>query len=103
MNRLSVIGADPPVATAVASKVTNASRELDASARLGTELMVSWSIRITKVQPSRVTFVYVWGAIATGSACAGAVAKVQIAVTSAMTAPTRLRTAMWMPRFPLWI
>lgn len=69
----------------------------------GTELMVSWSIRITRVQPSRVTFVYVWGAMATGSACAGAVAKVQIAVTSAMTAPTRLRTAMWMPRFPLWI
>ena len=46
---------DPSGFVAVPEAVTKPSRELDASARFGTELIVSLSIRICMCQPSRLT------------------------------------------------
>jgi hypothetical protein len=56
MNVLSVIGVVPAVAVVVADRVTKASRELAAAARLGTELIRSPSIGMFRFQPSLVAF-----------------------------------------------
>ena len=58
MKRLSVMGAEPPVAVAVADKVTNPSREFNAAARLGTEFTRSLSIERVRCHPSRVVLEY---------------------------------------------
>ncbi len=58
MNRLSVMGAEPPVAVAVADKVMKPSREFNAAARLGTEFTRSCSIERFRCHPSRVVSEY---------------------------------------------
>src|SRR3954451_6864270 len=70
MKRLSVMGVSPPSAVAVADRVTKPSREVVASASLGTELIRSPSIEIDRFHPSRVCFERCFGAMSTGSAAA---------------------------------
>jgi hypothetical protein len=58
MNVLSVIGVLPPLVAAVASKFTNASRELAAPARFGTGLTVSFASVRLRFQPARVFWLH---------------------------------------------
>ena len=52
------MGAEPPVAVAVADEVTKPSHEFNAAARLGTEFTRSLPIESVRCHPSRVVLEY---------------------------------------------